>query len=212
MIRVNLLAPERRATKAAGRSFQVGQKVTVVGSLLVVLTLALVGWRYWALGQEQAALDRELANARREESRLEEILKQVQAFEAQREQLQQRLTLIEELRRGQTAPVHILDQVSRALPDMMWLTSLRQDGYDVTIEGRCMSLTALSDFVGNLEASRYFRRPVEIVDSEVVPGTRDTPDLIRFTVRGTFQMAGIETPAPAPTTKRAPARKGGTRG
>ena len=139
-----------------------------------------------------------------------EVLREVADFEARRATLQQRVALIDELRRGQSAPVHMVDQISRALPEMTWLTSMKQDGYDVTIEGRCLNLTALSDFIGNLEASRYFKRPVEIIDSAVVPGaqqqgTQTTPDLIRFVVKGTFQMAGIDA---KPATPR-PAGRGG---
>ena len=40
---------------------------------------------------------------------------------------------------------------------------MTQSGYDITIEGNCLTLTALSDFVGALEHSRYFARPVEII-------------------------------------------------
>jgi len=205
MIRINLLA-ERRSVKAASKGFQAGQKITVIGSLLLVLTLVGVGWRYWAIGQQEAQVAREIAAAQREESRLAEILKQVAEFEARKQQLEQRVTLIDELRKGQNAPVHMIDQISRALPDMTWLTGIRQEGYALTIQGRCLTLTSLSDFVGNLEASRYFVRPVEIVDSVVVSGDGKTPDLIQFTIRGTFQMAGIDPPAPVTT------KKGGRRG
>ena len=203
MIRINLLA-ERRSVKAVSKGFQVGQKITVIGSLLLVLTAVGVGWRYWAIGQQRAEVVRQVAAATREEQRLAEILKQVAEFEARKAQLQQRVTLIDELRKGQNAPVHMIDQVSRALPDMTWLTTIKQDGFTLTMQGRCLTLTSLSDFVGNLEASRYFARPVEIVDSVVVSGDGKTPDLIQFTIRGTFQMAGVEAPAPV--------AKGGKRG
>ena len=113
--------------------------------------------------------------AKREEARLAEVLKQVGEFEAQGEELQRRVALIDELRRGQSAPVHIVDQISRSLPEMTWLTSVKQEAFDVTIQGRCMSFTALSDFVGNLEATRYFKRPVEIVSSEVVSRAKGRP-------------------------------------
>ena len=53
----------------------------------------------------------------------------------------------------------------------MWLVELRQSGTEVIIEGRCTSLNALSDFVSGLEASNLFVRPVEIVDSQVLPAT-----------------------------------------
>jgi type IV pilus assembly protein PilN len=212
MIRINLLAGERRAVKASGRTFQIGQKVTVVGSLLLVLTGLLVGWRYWSLTQQKAQYAADIETARREEQRLAEVLKQVADFEAQRAQLQERVQLIDELRKGQSAPVHIIDQISRSLPEMTWLTNVKQEGYDVTIEGRCLSLTALSDFVANLEASRYFRRPVEIMDSGIMasggqqqPGQQG-PELIRFVVKGTFQMAGIDS---KPASAARPAGRGG---
>lgn len=209
MIRINLLAGERRTEKAPSRTFQAGQKIAVAGTLLLLVTALLLGWRYWALTSTEAAIQREIESARREEGRLAAILKQVQDFEGRRTQLQQRVALIDELRRGQTAPVHMIDQVSRAVPEMMWLTGIKQVGYDVTIEGRCLSLTALSDFVGNLGASHYFRRPVEILDSKVEPGAEGTPDIISFTVKAGFQMSGIDTKPP----EKAPApKKGGKRG
>lgn len=208
MIRINLIAGERRASKAAGRSFDIGQKMTVIGSLLLVITVLLVGWRYWAVTQKEAQLATEIEAARREEARLAEILRQVTDFEEQSAQLKQRRDLIAELRRGQNAPVHMIDQISRALPDMTWLTSLTQDNYTVTMQGRATTLSALSDFVGNLEGTRYFQRPVEIVDSQVVAGQQGAPDLIQFTIRGTFQMSGLEPPPGAQPPAKGPAKGG----
>ena len=207
MIRINLLATERRAAKAAAPGFQAGQKMMVIGSLVLVATVVLLGWRYWALGQEDAQLTREIEAANREEARLQEILKQVEAFQNRRKILEARVGLIDELRKGQTAPVHMIDQVSRALPEMTWLTAMQQSSYTLTMQGRCLTLTSLSDFIGNLEASRYFMRPVEIIESSVIPGDGGGPELIQFTIRGTFQMSGVESVAPPP-----PGAKGGRRG
>jgi type IV pilus assembly protein PilN len=210
MIRINLLATERRAAKAAAAGFQAGQKLMVMGSLVLVLTAVGVGWRYWSLGQQQAEVNREIDAARREEARLAEILKQVTEFENRRKVLEARVALIDELRKGQTAPVHMIDQVSRALPDMTWLTAIQQAGYTLTMQGQCLSLTSLSDFIGNLEASRYFIRPVEIIESSVAPGAAGKgPELIQFTIRGTFQMSGVDSVAPPPPGAAA---RGGKRG
>jgi type IV pilus assembly protein PilN len=206
MIRINLVAGERRTVKTGGRRFDLAQKMTVIGSLIVLVTVLLVGWRYWALGQQETQLAADFDAARREESRLGEVLKQVTDFETQRTQLQQRVALIDELRRGQNAPVHMIDQISRSLPEMTWLVAVRQEGYDITIEGRSTTMSSLSDFVGNLEATRYFQRPVEIVESEVVAGQKDGADLIDFTIRGKFHMSGLE---PAAGAKPAAAAKGG---
>jgi type IV pilus assembly protein PilN len=182
LIRINLLTVDReRATRKA--KFQVGQKVTVACSLILVAAALIVGWWFWALNRTSADLDQQIADAERETQRLQSVIQQVAQFEARRAQLQQRVTLIEELRKGQTGPVHLLDQISRALPESMWLISLRQAGQEITIEGQCTSLNSLSDFVSGLEASNLFERPVEIIDSRVEPATTAAPELIRFSVR-----------------------------
>jgi len=206
MIKVNLLESARPASRRPALSLDVGRKLPLIGPLILLLVALGIGWRYWDVAQQTAALDQDIAAARQDETRLAGILQQVQTFEARRQQLQQRVALIDELRKGQAAPVHMIDQISRALPDGMWLTRLQQKGYEISIDGECLSLTSLSDFVGNLEASQYFTRPVEIINSEVVAGRDNLPDVIKFSVKGTFQMAGIE-PAPAK-----PAAPGGKRG
>jgi type IV pilus assembly protein PilN len=182
LIRINLLAVDRERAKRKAK-FQVGQKVTVGCSLILVASALIVGWWFWSLQRASANLDQQIADAERETQRLQSVIQQVAQFEARRAQLQQRVTLIEELRKGQTGPVHLLDHISQALPEAMWLTDLRQAANDVTVEGRCTSLNALSDFVSGLEASNLFERPVEIVDSRVEAASTDTPELIRFTVR-----------------------------
>lgn len=215
MIRINLLNTERRAPKVAGLGggFQAGQKMVVIGSLLLIVTVALLGWRYWALGQQEAQTKREIEAANREEQRLQEILRQVTEFENRKKVLEARLALIDELRKGQNAPVHMIDQISKALPEMTWLTNIQQTGYTLQIQGRCLTLTSLSDFIGNLEASRYFMRPVEIIDSSVVAGSdKAGPELIQFTIRGGFQMSGVESTPPPPPGSKGPAAKGGRRG
>ena len=182
MIKINLLTVDRERAKRKPK-FQVGQKVTVGCSLILVAAALAVGWWFWSLQRASADLDRRIADAERETQRLQSVIQQVTQFEARRAQLQQRVTLIEELRKGQTGPVHLLDQISKALPEAMWLTDLRQAANDITLEGRCTSLNSLSDFVSGLEASELFERPVEIIDSRVEAATTSIPELIRFSVR-----------------------------
>lgn len=182
MIRINLLTVDRDRVKRKAK-FQIGQQVTIACSLILVAAALVVGWWFWSLQRDSANLDQQIADAERETQRLQSVIQQVAQFEARRAQLQQRVTLIEQLRKGQTGPVHLLDQISRALPDSMWLTNLRQTASEITLEGRCTSLNGLSDFISALEASALFERPVEIIDSRVEPATSGMPELIRFSVR-----------------------------
>jgi len=196
MIRINLLAVERKTTSPAA---DLGQRITVGCSLLLVATAVLLGWRYWSLRQESARIDADIVTATAETERLRSVLAQVAEFEKRKTQLQERVALIEELRKGQNAPVHMLDELSRAVPDRLWLTQLQQKNNELKIDGRTTSLTALSDFVGNLEASGYFARPVEILDSQVEGASQQAQsvagDVVKFSVKAQFAMPG-GTPAP----------------
>ena len=213
MIRINLVAEKKPVVSGESRfRLDEGKKIALGGSLIVLLAMAYAGWSFWSLRQRAEQVERDIDAARVEEQRLIQVISEVREFEARRGRLEQRVSLIEELRRGQTAPVHILDQLSRSLPDMVWLTKMTQSGYDITIEGNCLTLTALSDFVGALEHSRYFARPVEIINSEVVAATTTTPEIIKFVVKAGFQMSGLKPAAPAVVPGAAPAAKGGARG
>jgi type IV pilus assembly protein PilN len=190
MIRINLLAVERdRGKKKKAVTFGTGQKLTIGCSIILALALGFIGWRYWVLGRESAKLDADISAAQQETTRLHSVIQQVQHFEQRKAQLQQRVVLIEQLRKGQTGPVHMLDQVSRALPPMLWLTSLRQLGPDgaVLIEGRATTQTTVSDFVNNLEATGYFKKSIDIVNTAAEPIPGPPGELVKFTLRAMFQ-------------------------
>jgi type IV pilus assembly protein PilN len=186
MIRINLISqtrekPRRNVSTAAFVGS--GQKITVACTLILALAALGVGWWYWSLRKEAAKLSDDIVSAEAETRRLQTLIVQVRQFESRKAQLQQRVTLIETLRRGQSSPVHVLDAISRSVPDMLWLTQLDQKGPDLTIEGRCLTLTSISDFVDNLGRSGWFKKPVEIVDSQVEQGAGGSGDLIRFTIK-----------------------------
>jgi type IV pilus assembly protein PilN len=207
MIRINLLAVDRGAgkKKAAGGGVTTAQRVTIGAALILLSTVVTVGWWYWSLHTESRKLDEDIARAEVEAQQLRSVLSQVQKYETEKARLQQRVTLIEQLRRGQTGPVHILDEVSKALPDRLWLVSMAQRDKDFTLEGRTTSLSVLSDFVASLEGSTWFTKPVEILDTQV----DQTPsgDMVRFTVRATTQNPeGPVAPGPAAGRGAPPAR------
>jgi type IV pilus assembly protein PilN len=200
MIRINLLAVDRSPVKKARTpGVSAAQRVTIGAALILISTIVAIGWWFWSIRARGAQLDADIAQAEKEANQLRAVLAEVQRFEARKAQLQQRVTLIEQLRHGQNAPVHVLDEISKALPDRLWLLTMFQRGNEFTIEGRTTTLTGLSDFVSNLEASPWFKRPVEIVDSSVDQGPNG--DLVRFSVRATMQNPEAPAP-PAPIAGR----------
>ena len=215
MIRINLLGVERkqvRGSKVPSFGFDTGQKLTVACSLILVGAMLGIGyWFYW-LNETSARVDREIVAGNAEATRLRGLLMEVQQFEGRKAQLTQRVQLIEQLRGGQSVPVQLLDHVSRSLPDMLWLTSMVQNGPELTIQGRSTTLIALSDFVNNLGTNPLLIKPIEIVNSEVDAssnGAQARPgqpavEMVRFTVKA--QVAGV-APKGRGGRGAAPARK-----
>ena len=183
MIRINLLAGDRERPKR-GVEVDLAQKVTIGCSVILVATVVLIGWRFWSLRQDSAQVTQELAAADQELQRLAPVLERVLAFEAQGVRLTERVALIEQLRQVQSGPVRMLDEISRSLPDGLWLLELRQEDEGVFVVGRARTLTALSDFIANLEGSGQVAPPVEILDSHL----EDAPqgEVVRFELRATF--------------------------
>ncbi len=202
MIRVNLLTVEKeRAKTPVPTSLQAGQKITIGCSLILILSGLFIGWRYLTLSRDSTKLDADIARAQEETTRLHGVIQQVQQFEQRRAQLQQRVVLIEQLRNGQTGPVHMLDQISRALPPTLWLTELKQAGADVVIDGNCLALTSLSDFVANLEASGYFKRSIEIISTTTETLAQPPGELIKFSIKAQFLQPAAKPAAAAATPK-----------
>lgn len=187
MIRINLLPADREKAKKKA-PVGAGNKMVFGCSAILVIALGVMGWRYWTVTRDSTALDAEISTAQQETARLHSVIQQVQQFEQRKAMLQQRVVLIEQLRKGQTEPVHMLDQISRAMPPMLWLATLKQIDDSVLIDGRSTSVTGVTDFVSNLEASGYFKKSTDIVSSQTEPMSTPPGELVRFSIRAQFQQ------------------------
>jgi type IV pilus assembly protein PilN len=212
MIRINLLSVDRERTKRTAL-IPAGQRITLAASLIVVGTFLFVGWWFWSLHRASVKVDEDLAKGEREMQQLRSVLAQVQKFESSRAQLQQRVTLIEQLRRGQSGPVHMLDEIIKAVPERLWLTELTQKGDDILLVGMTTSFSGLSDFVANLESSTWFKKPIDIVDSQVTTDAK-TGDIFKFSVKAVFNNPEAPPPPPPAAAGRGrgatPAKKPGS--
>ncbi len=73
------------------------------------------------------------------------------------------------------------------------------------MSGFTASLPSLSDFVANLEATKWFKRPVEILDSQVQSDPK-AGDLVKFSIKGALNDP--EAPPPVPRGRRGAGRSG----
>jgi Tfp pilus assembly protein PilN len=187
MIRVNLLVV---APGGAARRVWVPaeQRAAAVGLVLLAITALGVGGWWWELQRERRALDGQIAASETELTRLKNVAVLVDRAAARKAELTERLGLIDRLHRTQRDPVELLEAVSSAVPDGLWLLELRQQKDVVQIEGRAMSLTALTDFVEHLQTSGHFERPVDIVTTNM-ESVQDV-SVVRFAIRGKAKVVG----------------------
>jgi type IV pilus assembly protein PilN len=163
MIKINLVAetPAAASIQAERPQFSLGAKQGDI-ILLIVLALGLVvvGTQWFLLTSKRSDL-REVENQRRRErDELLVYIKKVEELEARREALRNKINVINELKRNQQGPVRILDEVSRALPELVWLGSLKLVGNNVELGGSAMDENAVANYISNLDASPFFDEPV----------------------------------------------------
>ncbi|MBI1952073.1 MAG: PilN domain-containing protein [Acidobacteria bacterium] len=164
MIKINLLAGTEKAKARAAKvpKFEgvgtLGQNVLMAG--VVILALLFVGWRWYSLESERRQLKSEIVKAQAEKERLQAIIKKGEEYKAKKELLERKISLITQLKRNQSGPVHLLDEVSKQLPDFLWLDSMNEAGQSITIQGKATTYNAVSNFYNNLTGSRYFQNVV----------------------------------------------------
>src|SRR5580765_8818387 len=191
MIKINLLA-ERKAAKAkkSAASFKVelgGSQNFLLAGILIIGLLGAVGWS-WARYSELNRVRQAKITAENELKRLDEIRKKAEAFKSQKELLERKINLITELKKKQAVPVHILDQVSRNLPEFMWLDSLTANANAINIVGKATTYNAVSNLYDNLRASGQF--------SDVVLGkTIEITEGVSFSLTCRYAPPGATTAA-----------------
>jgi type IV pilus assembly protein PilN len=131
--------------------------VLIIACLVVGVLAALA---YWYIHKRELAQQEELAAQRTAEAqKLESIIKEVDDYQKRKDSLQQRIDLINQLKQNQKGPVRIMDQISRDLPDLVWLDSIDITAGRVTLAGRGLNPNAIALFIENVKNDPYFEEP-----------------------------------------------------
>ncbi|MCG6922562.1 MAG: PilN domain-containing protein [Acidobacteriota bacterium] len=183
MIRVNLLAPERATKKKTGGGPALPSGGTLQSYLLLALfaggAAVLCAGAWWLQSNKIKDLDTRIAADTKRRQDLQAIEQQVKAFQQKKATLENKVAVIEMLRAAQKSPVHMLDEVSQALPDYVWLTQMDETRGSVVFGGQSNSLAAVADFISALQTSGWFP-VVELVSSQ------EANALVTFNLRGNF--------------------------
>lgn len=166
MIRINLLGQAR--PKAAKKAVPLEATVQVIFALVAVGIAAVVlGSFYFSEKRDLDATNAKISALKAERASLQQVKADVTAFEQQKQTLQTRIDVIEQLQKNRTGAQELLQQVANTVVrvDALWLTSLTQTPDGLLIQGEAGSITSVANFLTQLQRSGYFDK-IEIKETK----------------------------------------------
>lgn len=163
MARINLLPEARQARGRRGGGRRTGRDVTAPRAwfavpLLAALVALAICW--FVYDRVSRRLDAEIAAAQGELDRLAPVIARVEKTRQRSAELRRRSRIIDELKADQRGPVEVMDRVSRALPELLWLTRLEMSANVVDIQGEAFNTNVVATFLESLEQVESFREPM----------------------------------------------------
>jgi type IV pilus assembly protein PilN len=167
MIRVNLLP--HRAERRKARQLQ----FIIFGAISLVLGAVLVGFVHVAISTEIAYQERRNNYLNQEIAVLDKQILEIKKLREQTEALLARKTVVENLQSTRSDVVHLMDQMLRILPDGVYLKTLKQTGYKISIDGYAQSSARVSTLMRSIQDSPWLDTPTLIeVHATTVGSTR----------------------------------------
>ncbi len=199
MIKINLIseAPTAAVSRKKRPEFSLGAKQ---GDIILVTVLAIAvavsGTWWFILKSKRADLKETQRQKTVERDELQPFIDKVEELEAKRALLKRKVDVINDLKNKQRGPVRIMDEISRALPELIWLTKLELSGNNIKLTGEAMDENAVANYYSNLDASPFFEEP-------------EVKDLSRRQEDFSFSLSAVFTYEP-PEIQKANAPAGGS--
>lgn len=184
MIRINLL-PVRAAQKKEKLRSQIS-----IFFLCMILVCIACGALYVQKTIAINTVKDEIAGINQKNKALTKKIGQVKDFEKKKADLGKKLAILQTLKDGKSGPVHLLDELSTALPDKLWLTKFSEKGGRINLQGIADNENTVAVFMRNLDASPYYKGIELSVTEQTKAGKRK---MQKFTLN-----CSVETP---PTEK-----------
>lgn len=154
MIKINLLPVKRKKKK---KPKPVPTFVIVGVLFLTVSVIAGLYYDRYFLKGKISSLEGTKKNNEDKIAELNKKIVEVKDFEKLNKTFTDRKNIIEQLRKNQSLPVRILDEMSSRLTDGVWLTSMTIDGGNISLDGVGFSNTEVVTFVQSLKESPLYK-------------------------------------------------------
>jgi type IV pilus assembly protein PilN len=192
VIMINLLPHREERRQRRKLAFYAGLGVAAV------VGLALVGLWYVVVEELVSGQQQRNTFLQREIAKLDLQIKDIASLKADISSLKARQKAVEDLQIDRNVPVHILNELVQQVPEGMYITSIKQDGQNLSVAGVAQTQERVSEFLRNTAYnSEWLVRP-ELVESKAttaVGANREQKRLFDFSVRLT-----VKRPQDAPAS------------
>lgn len=195
MMRINLLPHREEARKAKRQHFftLIGL-VAILSCLVVFLVYTIIEGYISRQDENNNFLKQEIAVLDKKIDQIKQLKEQIQALLARKQ-------VIESLQRDRGEVVNLLSELTKQVPEGVYLKSLKQDGQKVALTGYVQSNARVSTLMRNLDASPTLERP-ELL--EIKAAMVDKRRLSEFSMNIYLTRAAVEDTGKA-TAKTVPA-------
>ena len=195
MIQINLL-PVRQLK----RQVVLRQQLSMFAAIIATVSLGVGG--VWLMDKRAIAQNQaEQAELHVSLERLKPIVDEVGTLERREKLLNARIETIQRLRSNQRGPVHVLDALSRNLPDQTWLETIDESASVYKVAGYALTNFAVADLLRNLQRSKEFAGVDLILSEQVMIANREVKKFIIQFQRG---MSAAQPDLIPPTAQRKP--------
>lgn len=153
MPRINLLPWRDEERKERKLKFTVALGGAALGACVVA------GIGYMMMDSMVSAQDARNARLKDEIAILDRKIEKINSLEADKARFIARMGVIEKLQRSRPEIVHVFDEITKQIPDGVYLTAMTQTGTRLKFEGVAQSSTRVSTFMRNIDGSSYLKNP-----------------------------------------------------
>ena len=153
MIRVNLLPHRQIKREARQREFGLmAGFVAVSAAVIIFMGWTFINSRIDSQTERNSRLDEAIIKLDKEIADIKDLKDQISA-------MLERKQVVENLQTNRSQAVVVLDEISRQLPEGMYLKSIKQQGNVISIEGVADTNARVATLVRNFSASQWLESP-----------------------------------------------------
>ncbi len=152
LVKVNLF-PLKEFTR-----YDAIKKIIIINSILFLIIILGGSFLYFKNSQILENLDRNIKIEKIKLKRLSAIRKKTRQYQEQKQTLETKLNIINNLNSNRLYPSYLFFLLSKNIPDETWINYLNVSESKVTLKGIALDEPTIVKFINNLKKSKFFKK------------------------------------------------------